>query len=132
MNKATGFFKSTMVSGWMKSLKTGLFTTRTVDELLWGYEDSLLAKVSSTSPEVEKVFGLMYKVCTPSRANGRRFLSDMKVQHVILLDPFRKTAATMGSLCTTPDSRTTWITVVLKPGKEKGSAQFIPSLLPPQ
>lgn len=38
----------------------------------------------------------------------------------------------MGSLCTTPGSRTTWITVVLKPGKEKGSAQFIPRLLPPQ
>lgn len=28
----------------------------------------------------------------------------------------------MGSLCTTPGSRTTWITVVLKHGKDNGSA----------
>lgn len=91
MNKATGsFFRSTMVSMWMRSLKSGLFTTRTVDELLWGYEDPLLAQVSSTNPEVEKVFGLMYKVCTPSRANERGFLSTMKVQHVILWIPLEK------------------------------------------
>lgn len=55
-----------MVSMWMNSLKSGFFTTRTVDELLWGYEDPLLARVSSSNPEVEKVFGLMYKVCTQS------------------------------------------------------------------
>lgn len=28
----------------------------------------------------------------------------------------------MGSLCITPGSRTTWITVVLKHGKDKGSS----------
>ncbi|KAM4527349.1 lysosome membrane protein 2-like isoform 1-T1 [Odontesthes bonariensis] len=62
MNKVKGsFFKSTMVSIWMNSLRSGLFTTRTVDELLWGYEDPLLARVASSNPEVEKVFGLMYK-----------------------------------------------------------------------
>lgn len=48
----------------MKSLKASLFITQTVDELLWGYEDSLLAQVSSSNPEVEKIFGLMYKACT--------------------------------------------------------------------
>lgn len=52
-----------MVSTWMKTLKTSLFITRTVDELLWGYEDSLLARAASSSPEVESVFGLMYKAC---------------------------------------------------------------------
>ncbi|XP_040915430.1 lysosome membrane protein 2-like isoform X2 [Toxotes jaculatrix] len=62
MNKVKGsFWKSSMVSIWMNSFGTGLFTTRTVDELLWGYEDPLLTRISSTSPDVEKVFGLMYK-----------------------------------------------------------------------
>uniref|UniRef100_H3CQ15 Scavenger receptor class B, member 2a n=1 Tax=Tetraodon nigroviridis TaxID=99883 RepID=H3CQ15_TETNG len=62
MNKVSGnLFKSSMVSLWMNSLKSGLFTTRTVNELLWGYQDPLLTKVSATNPDVEKVFGLMYK-----------------------------------------------------------------------
>ncbi|XP_028273661.1 lysosome membrane protein 2-like isoform X2 [Parambassis ranga] len=62
MNKVKGsFFKASMVSIWMNSLKSGLFTTRTVDELLWGYEDPLLARIAPSNPEVEKVFGLMYK-----------------------------------------------------------------------
>lgn len=73
MNKATGsFLRSAMASMWMRSTKSGLFTSRTVDELLWGYEDPLLAQVSATNSDVEKVFGLMYKVCTPSRASERR------------------------------------------------------------
>ncbi|XP_029300539.1 lysosome membrane protein 2-like isoform X2 [Cottoperca gobio] len=62
MNKVKGsFWKTTMVSIWMNSFGSGLFTTRTVDELLWGYEDPLLARVSQTNPDVEKIFGLMYK-----------------------------------------------------------------------
>ena len=65
MNKVKdSFWKSSMVSIWMSSIGSGLFTTRTVDELLWGYEDPLLARVSGTSPEVEKDFGLMYKART--------------------------------------------------------------------
>uniref|UniRef100_A0A673AXN7 Scavenger receptor class B, member 2c n=1 Tax=Sphaeramia orbicularis TaxID=375764 RepID=A0A673AXN7_9TELE len=55
------FFKAPMVSLWMSSLGSGFFTTRTVEELLWGYEDPLLARIATTSPDVEKVFGLMYK-----------------------------------------------------------------------
>lgn len=66
MNKVKeSFFRSSMVSIWMNSLKSGLFTTRTVDELLWGYEDPLLARISPSNPEVEKVFGLMYKASIP-------------------------------------------------------------------
>uniref|UniRef100_A0A673AVC4 Scavenger receptor class B, member 2a n=1 Tax=Sphaeramia orbicularis TaxID=375764 RepID=A0A673AVC4_9TELE len=62
MNKLKGsFFKAPMVSLWMSSLGSGFFTTRTVEELLWGYEDPLLARIATTSPDVEKVFGLMYK-----------------------------------------------------------------------
>ncbi|XP_047425758.1 lysosome membrane protein 2-like isoform X1 [Mugil cephalus] len=62
MEKVKGtFFKAPMVAVWMNSLNSGLFTTRTVDELLWGYEDPLLVRVSSTNPDVETTFGLMYK-----------------------------------------------------------------------
>lgn len=62
MTKLKGnFWKANLVSIWMNSFGTGLFTTRTVDELLWGYEDQLLTRISSSNPEVEKVFGLMYK-----------------------------------------------------------------------
>lgn len=65
MNKVKGsFWKSSMVSIWMNSFRSGLFTTRTVDELLWGYEDPLLARIAPTNPDVENVFGLMYKACT--------------------------------------------------------------------
>ncbi len=52
-----------MVSIWMNSLKCGLFTTLTVDELLWGYKDPLLARIAPTNPDVEEMFGLMYKAC---------------------------------------------------------------------
>ena len=58
------FWKANLASIWMNSFGTTLFTTRTVHELLWGYEDPLLARVSSSNPDVEKVFGLMYKART--------------------------------------------------------------------
>ncbi|XP_026153144.1 lysosome membrane protein 2-like isoform X2 [Mastacembelus armatus] len=62
MNKVKGsFWKSSMVSIWMNSVGSGIFTNRSVEELLWGYEDPLLARVASSSPEVETTFGLMYK-----------------------------------------------------------------------
>lgn len=63
MNKAKGsFFRSSMANVYISSSKSDLFTTRTVDELLWGYEDPLLARIASSSKDVDKVFGLMYKV----------------------------------------------------------------------
>lgn len=62
MNKLKGsFWKASMMSIWMNSIGAGLFTTRTVDELLWGYEDPVLARLASTTPEVDKIFGLMVK-----------------------------------------------------------------------
>ncbi|XP_034080005.1 lysosome membrane protein 2-like isoform X1 [Gymnodraco acuticeps] len=61
MNELKGsFWKASMVSVWMNSMGSGLFTTRTVDELLWGYDDPLLARIASIKP-MDKVFGLMYK-----------------------------------------------------------------------
>ncbi|XP_029024959.1 lysosome membrane protein 2-like isoform X2 [Betta splendens] len=62
MNKAkVSYFRSTMANLLINQAKSELFTTRTVHELLWGYEDPLLARVASTSSDVDKVFGLMYK-----------------------------------------------------------------------
>lgn len=51
-----------VISSYMRSLGVGLFTTRTVGELLWGYEDSLLTVVKKFQPELDDVFGLFYKV----------------------------------------------------------------------
>lgn len=59
MNKVKGnFFKSLMVN----AMGVEVFTNRTVQGLLWGYEDALLTKVSANQPDVETTFGLMYKV----------------------------------------------------------------------
>lgn len=60
MNKLKGsFWAASAMSIWMNSIGSGLFTTRTVDELLWGYEDPVLARLASSRPEVDKIFGLM-------------------------------------------------------------------------
>lgn len=67
-----------MVSVWMNSLKLGPFTTRTVHELLWGYEDALLARIAPTNPDVEKIFGLMYKARTASNVDEERFVKQGK------------------------------------------------------
>ncbi|XP_037121326.1 lysosome membrane protein 2-like [Syngnathus acus] len=62
MNKVKdSYWKATALSVMMTSVKSELFTTRTVDELLWGYEDPLLTRVAVSKPEVETTFGLMYK-----------------------------------------------------------------------
>lgn len=59
MNKAKdSFMLAPMVKVWMKSLGYRLFTTRSINELLWGYEDKLLKKVSSFK-KVETEFGFM-------------------------------------------------------------------------
>ncbi|XP_033978750.1 lysosome membrane protein 2-like isoform X2 [Trematomus bernacchii] len=61
MNELKGsFWKASVASVMMNSVGSDLFTTRTVDELLWGYEDPLLTGIASLKT-VEKVFGLMYK-----------------------------------------------------------------------
>uniref|UniRef100_A0A3Q1CBR8 Scavenger receptor class B, member 2c n=1 Tax=Amphiprion ocellaris TaxID=80972 RepID=A0A3Q1CBR8_AMPOC len=50
-----------LISAYMKSQGEGLFTTRTVGELLWGYEDGLLKALKLLSPDLDDVFGLFYK-----------------------------------------------------------------------
>lgn len=82
MNKAQGF-KAIFMNMWIRGSKSSLFITRTVHELLWGYEDALLERISKSSPEVEKVFGLMYKVYTSVTTNESSavFFSIFKKRH---------------------------------------------------
>ncbi|KAJ8338941.1 hypothetical protein SKAU_G00357270 [Synaphobranchus kaupii] len=53
---------SIIISAYMKSKNEGLFTTRTVGELLWGYEDPLLKFISMVNHTVDPHFGLFYKM----------------------------------------------------------------------
>ncbi|XP_040013934.1 lysosome membrane protein 2c [Xiphias gladius] len=50
-----------LIASYMKATAVGLFTTRTVGELLWGYEDALLKALQTLKPELDDVFGLFYK-----------------------------------------------------------------------
>ncbi|XP_013994409.1 lysosome membrane protein 2 [Salmo salar] len=62
MNKVKdSFWKSSMVSVWMNSLQVGMFMTRSVNELLWGFKDPLLSRIHPINPEIDEYFGLMYK-----------------------------------------------------------------------
>ncbi|XP_034458494.1 lysosome membrane protein 2c [Hippoglossus hippoglossus] len=54
-------FEANVISAYMKSTGEELFTTRTVGELLWGYEDPLLKALHLVRPEVDVVFGLFSK-----------------------------------------------------------------------
>ncbi|XP_054468024.1 lysosome membrane protein 2c [Anoplopoma fimbria] len=50
-----------LISSYMKGTGEGLFTTHTVGELLWGYEDGLLKALKTLKPDLDDVFGLFYK-----------------------------------------------------------------------
>ncbi|XP_028273047.1 lysosome membrane protein 2c [Parambassis ranga] len=54
-------FIANLISSYMKATGVGLFSTHTVGELLWGYEDSLLKSLKTFKPELDDVFGLFYK-----------------------------------------------------------------------
>lgn len=62
MEMFKGRVLANLISSYMRSLGVGLFTTHTVGELLWGYEDSLLKSVKLFQPQLDDVFGLFYKV----------------------------------------------------------------------
>nr|XP_046231681.1 lysosome membrane protein 2c [Scatophagus argus] len=50
-----------LISSYMRGKDDGLFTTRTVGELLWGYEDGLLKALKLFKHDLDDVFGLFYK-----------------------------------------------------------------------
>lgn len=53
--------EASLISAYMRGTGKGLFTTRTVGELLWGYEDGLLKALKVLRPDLDDVFGLFYK-----------------------------------------------------------------------
>ncbi|NP_001080106.1 scavenger receptor class B member 2 L homeolog [Xenopus laevis] len=48
----------------LKTSKEGMFVTRTVDELLWGYKDPVLSFLHTFNHSVSDTFGLFYKMNT--------------------------------------------------------------------
>ncbi|XP_044031149.1 lysosome membrane protein 2c [Siniperca chuatsi] len=54
-------FMANVISSYMRGTNENLFTTRTVGELLWGYEDGLLKALRNFQPDLDDVFGLFYK-----------------------------------------------------------------------
>lgn len=50
-----------LISAYMRANGIGLFSTHTVGELLWGYEDGLLKALKVVEPELDDFFGLFYK-----------------------------------------------------------------------
>ncbi|XP_014026997.1 lysosome membrane protein 2a [Salmo salar] len=55
------FLLRTFVSMYMNSIGVEIFMTRTVHEVLWGFKDPLLTKIHNIRPEVDEMFGLMWK-----------------------------------------------------------------------
>ncbi|XP_036444566.1 lysosome membrane protein 2c [Colossoma macropomum] len=53
---------SRVISDLMKAGGMGLFVTRPVGELLWGYEDPLLKELRLVDPLLDDYFGLFYKM----------------------------------------------------------------------
>lgn len=51
-----------LIAAYMRSADEGLFSTHTVGELLWGYEDALLKALKTLKPDLDDVFGLFHKV----------------------------------------------------------------------
>lgn len=60
-----------LISAYMKSKNEGLFATRSVGELLWGYQDGLLKALKVLEPSLDDVFGLFYKVGAFTEPSGR-------------------------------------------------------------
>ncbi|XP_029455769.1 lysosome membrane protein 2 [Rhinatrema bivittatum] len=56
------FWVRTLVESILETYQEGMFVTRTVHELLWGYKDELLAYVHIWKPDIDPVFGLYYKM----------------------------------------------------------------------
>ncbi|KAL4421970.1 hypothetical protein ABPG77_010993 [Micractinium sp. CCAP 211/92] len=61
-----------LVEGWGDSRVRGLFTTRTVNELLWGYEDQLLAELNRWVPKlsIDPTFHLVGNMSSPEEADA--------------------------------------------------------------
>ncbi|XP_060791558.1 lysosome membrane protein 2 [Neoarius graeffei] len=57
--KDLSFWVRSGIAMYMTTIKTTMFMTHTVDELLWGFKDPLLTRLHASRPEVDENFGLM-------------------------------------------------------------------------
>ncbi|XP_076139637.1 lysosome membrane protein 2c [Alosa pseudoharengus] len=55
-------FGGALISKYMTGEEIGLFTSVSVGDLLWGYEDKLLEMVKTFEPSLDTKFGLFYKM----------------------------------------------------------------------
>ncbi|XP_040273892.1 lysosome membrane protein 2 isoform X2 [Bufo bufo] len=51
-----------IVDGVLKTYNEGVFLTRSVHELLWGYKDPVLSMVHTVVPDISDMFGLFYQM----------------------------------------------------------------------
>lgn len=120
-------WEAELISPYMRSLGVGLFTTRTVGELLWGYEDSLLRVAKKFWPQLDDVFGLFYKVS----ARFHSILASAAASGFIF-PPFchRATRPTMAATSSSRGSRTTETLPGWTRGTVKGSPLGSPTGFP--
>ena len=59
-----------LVEGWGDARVRGLFTTRPVRELLWGYTDPLLSRLAAVLPGVRPTFELVHNASGPGDTGG--------------------------------------------------------------
>lgn len=142
------FILPNIISSLMKSLNEGLFTTRTVGELLWGYHDNLLADLKKFQPDLDEVFGLFYKVSfkhllyTLCRlTNTAHEFVNTQVGHLgcflyscidaIPYFLYRTMVQTMDNMCSSLVNRTTRTSLEWTRGTMKGHFfQIIPMIYP--
>lgn len=110
-----------LISAYMRSIGEDLFTTHTVGELLWGYEDGLLKALKVKQPDLDDVFGLFYKVSY--KHIGYLFIKRLKgpvdncrkacillllsVEFLFVFFSCRATLPTMANTSSTPERKTT-------------------------
>lgn len=94
-----------LISSYMRSQGEGLFVTRTVGELLWGYQDGLLKALKLLQPQLDDVFGLFYKVFTVTLPSARRS-EKIKSCWLMFLSPHRAMLPTMASTFSSPAKKT--------------------------
>lgn len=74
--KDVSFWARSGIAMFMTSMKTTMFMTHTVEELLWGFKDPLLSRLRTIKPEVDENFGLMLYVCITHSLITEFFLHD--------------------------------------------------------
>lgn len=131
MTKFQNTFIAYLLSAYMRSLGVGLFTTRTVGELLWGYQDNLLTSLQKLHPQLDDVFGLFYKVSVRRmRRYHRVFLKPVAGSWInapsLLGFPHRATLPTTVSTSSSPGNGTTETLPEWTRGTVKGDVVFAP------